>query len=445
MKITFYGGTRDVTGACYLLESATAKMLVDCGLFQGSENNAPLNREPFRFNPKEIDALFVTHGHIDHIGRIPKLVHDGFQGTIYSTAPTKDIARILLEDAYSLGEKEGEAFYTHEDIEEAFKKWKDVPYDKEISIRGSIAVTLREAGHILGSSFVSVASEGKRILFSGDFGNTPSILLPPPTAMKEIDYLIIESTYGNRVHESDEERRLALERAVEDVSARRGTLMIPAFATERTQDILFLLNEMLAGRRIPDLPVYVDSPLAIKVTHVFDRYMSFYRDDIKELYTKHPHIFQFKRLHLTESVEDSKKINAVPPPKVVIAGSGMMTGGRILHHLRRYLPEPNSMLVVVGYQAAGSLGRRLLEGEKYVKVLGEAIEVQAEIRQINGFSAHADHDQLFSFVENAREYLKHVFVVQGETDAALHLVQEIRDRLGLKAHAPTLGESVDLV
>ncbi|OGZ96947.1 MAG: hypothetical protein A2847_01755 [Candidatus Sungbacteria bacterium RIFCSPHIGHO2_01_FULL_50_25] len=443
MNLSFHGGAREVTGACYLFEAENKKILVDCGLFQGCEECPALNKKPFQFSPSEIDALFVTHAHIDHVGRIPKLVKDGFRGTIYSTAPTRDIARILLEDALTLSEKEGDQIYGEEDIKKAFSLWEDRAYGREFSF-GDMRVMFRDAGHILGSAFVDIRAEGKRILFSGDFGNTPSVLLPPPESVQEMDYLVIESTYGNRTHESDEARKISLERAVEDVSARGGVLMIPAFATERAQDLLHLLNEMLAEKRIPDIPVFVDSPLAIKITHVFERYPSYYKDEIRSLYTKHPHLFQFKKLHLAETVDDSKKINDISPPKVVIAGSGMMTGGRILHHLRRYLGDSRNMLVVVGYQAAGSLGRRLLEGEKFVRVLGNGIEVGAEVREINGFSAHADNPQLFSFIERAREHVRRVFVVQGEDDAALHLTQEIRDRLGIKADAPQLFDSVSL-
>ena len=442
MELSFHGGARDVTGACYLLKTAKTKILVDCGLFQGCEECPALNREKFAFDPSEIDALFVTHGHVDHIGRIPKLVKEGFRGKIYSTPPTKGISGVLLEDAHHIEEREGNELYDESHIAAALKLWEAIPYRKKIHV-GDIAVEFRNAGHILGSAFIEIEADGRRILFTGDFGNSPSVLLPEPEEVKGIDYLIIESTYGNRTHESDAQRRVELERAVEDAASRRGTLIIPAFATERTQDILFLLNQMLAEKRIPDIPVFVDSPLAIKVTKVFEEYPSYYREEIKKLYVSHPHLFQFKKLRLTESVDESKRINDVPQPKVVIAGSGMMTGGRILHHLRRYLGDSKSIIVVVGYQAAGSLGRRLLAGETRVKILGDDIEVRAEIRKISGFSAHADNPQLFSFVEQTRETLKRVFVVQGEDAEALHLVGEIRDRLGIPATAPLLHDVVE--
>ncbi len=443
MKLSFHGGAREVTGACYLLEAQKEKILIDCGLFQGSEECADLNFEKFKFNPKEVEALIVTHGHLDHVGRIPKLAKEGFSGKIYSTAPTKNLARLILEDALSLAKRKDEELYSHKNLEEAFSTWQSVSYDEEFSI-GSIKCKLTNAGHILGSAFPQIQAEGKQILFSGDIGNVPSTLLPPPESIKGTEYLIIESTYGNRTHEGEEDRVLKLERTMEDIAARGGTLMIPAFATERAQDILFLLNEMLHFKRIPEIPVFVDSPLAIKITEVFEQYPAYYKEEIQKLYLGHPNLFKFKKLKFTTSVEESKKINDIPPPKVIIAGSGMLQGGRILHHLRRYLSDPKSLLLIVGFQAAGSLGRRLIDGEKMVKIFGEEIEVRAEIRKINGFSAHADNPQLFSFVESTRDTLKRVFVVHGEEVQALHFAQEIRDRLGIQADAPTLYEEFEI-
>ena len=443
MNITFYGGAREVTGANYLFQTSRASILIDCGMFQGSREFDELNGKPFAYDPGAIDALFVTHAHIDHVGRIPRLVADGFHGRIISTAATRDLALTLLEDAMRLEQREDRVLFTSSDLDRTAELWEALPYYKEIIIN-EVSVTLRNAGHILGSSFVACVAEGKKILFTGDLGNVPSILLPLPDAPQDIDYLIIESAYGNRTHESASERLLELERAIEDIASRGGTLMIPAFATERTQDLLHVFNEMFHFKRVPEMPVFVDAPLAIRITEVFEKYPDYYCDEIKELYRKHPHLFQFKRLKFTERVEESKAINEVHPPKVIIAGSGMMNGGRILHHLRRYLPDPKSMLLIVGFQGAGSLGRRLLDGEKTVKILGETVFVSADIRKISGFSAHADNPQLVSFVSAARDTLKKVFVVQGEEAQALHLSQEIMDTMGIPAHAPSLGETFEL-
>lgn len=443
MKLSFHGGAREVTGACYLLKTKNTKILIDCGLFQGCEECADLNFEKFKFNPEEVEALFITHAHLDHVGRIPKLVREGFKGIIYSTPPTRDLARLILEDALSISLRQNHALYSKEDLEKTFTLWHDVAYHSEV-VAGDIRLTFREAGHILGSAFIDIMAEDKHLLFTGDLGNVPSPLLPPPEIFHDIEYLIIESTYGNRQHEEEEERQLMLERAIEDIAARKGVLIIPAFAMERTQDILFLLNEMLLFKRIPEMPVFVDAPLAIRATTVFEKYPQYYRDEIKTIFREHPNLFKFKKLRFTETPEESKHINDVLPPKVVIAGSGMLQGGRILHHLRRYLSDEKSILLITGYQAAGSLGRRLIDGAKMVKLFGEEIPVRAEIRKINGFSAHADNRQLFDFVSSNKDTLKRVFVVQGEEAAALHFMQEVKDRLGVEAIAPVLYDEFEI-
>lgn len=443
MKISFHGGAREVTGACYLLEAAGKKLLIDCGLFQGCEICADLNIKPFKFDPKSLDAVLVTHAHVDHTGRVPKLTHNGFKGKIYSAPPTKDLAHLLTQDAYSLAERRGDELYTEQDIENTFRNWEGKPYGEEFAV-GDIKIRFHQAGHILGSALIEITAEGKHLLFSGDLGNIPSVLVPPPAKVRGVEYMVIESAYGNREHENLDERVLRLERAIEDATSRGGTLLIPAFATERTQDMLYLLNDMLHFKRIPEISVFVDSPLAIKVTAVFEQYPAYFKEEIQKLYLEHPNLFKFRRLHFTVSVEESKAINNVPAPKVVIAGSGMMNGGRILHHARRYLQDEKSILLMVGFQPAGSLGRRLIDGVKNVKILGENIMVRAEIRKINGFSAHADNPQLMAFVSENRDTLKRVFVVQGEAAEALHLAQEVRDRLGIQADAPMLYDEYEL-
>lgn len=443
MKLSFHGGVQEVTGSCYLVQTERTNVLVDCGMFQGADDVSDVNFDDFAFDPASVQALFVTHAHLDHVGRIPRLVQKGFRGRIISTAATRDLARLILEDALSLARREDRQLFEEKDIEKTFSLWETASYHQKEKM-GDIAYQLDRSGHILGSSFIGLWADSKHLLFTGDLGNIPSTLLPPPDLVSGIDYLVIESTYGNRVHEHVAERELKFERAIEDAMAHGGTLMIPAFATERTQDILYLLNELLHFNRIPDVPVFVDAPLATRITEVYEQYGSEYRDEIRELIVRHPNLFRFKRLKFTENVEDSKHINDIPSPKVIIAGSGMMTGGRILHHARRYLQDPKSMLLIIGYQSPASLGRRLLDGAPTVRIFGEEIFVQAEIRQIDGFSAHADAPQLFSFVEQTRDTLKRVFVVHGEQTQAAHLAQEIRDRLGVQADVPVLHEEIVL-
>lgn len=449
MRISFHGGAREVTGACHLLETAGAKILVDCGLFQGSRECEEANFDPFGFRPAEIDAVIVTHAHIDHVGRLPKLVAEGFRGEIFSTAATRDLAAALLEDALHIAERESrdgrgrDALYGAVDLTRVMALWRTLGYHEAHTIKG-LTFSLDNAGHIMGSAMVAVEAEGKSILFTGDLGNVPSVLVPPPDTVQGIEYLIMESAYGTRAHEAPAERVLRLERAVEDTASAGGTLLIPAFATERTQDILFLLNEMAHQKRIPDLPIFVDSPLAIRITEVYERYPLEYKEEIRALLRQHPNLFRSKKLRFTPGVDESKAINNVVAPKVIIAGSGMMAGGRILHHAKRYLADQKSILLIMGFQAAGSLGRRLIEGEKSVKILGESVAVRAEIRKINGFSAHADNPQLFAFAEAQRATLKKVFTVQGETDQAQGLAQQIADRLGIAAVAPVQGQVFEI-
>ncbi len=443
MKLSFHGGAQEVTGSCYLLQTKQTNILVDCGMFQGGAEHEQKNFAEFGFDPALVRALLVSHAHLDHIGRIPLLVQKGFSGAIFSTAATKDLARFILEDALALARRESRELFNEADLDATFRMWRTAPYHQKSNV-GDVEFQFNRSGHILGSCLVELWVEGKHLLFTGDLGNIPSVLLPPPDTVEGVEYLIMESTYGSRTHESAQERTLRLERAIEDTASAGGTLMIPAFAAERTQEILHLINEMMHFRRIPDMPVFVDSPLAIRITGTYGHYPDEYHEDIRALMQIHPNLFKFKRLRFTESVDDSKSINDVLPPKVIIAGSGMMTGGRILHHARRYLGDEKSVLLITGYQGAGSLGRRLVDGASRVKMFGEDVPVRAEVRTIGGFSAHADGPQLFSFAERMRDTLEKVFVVHGEPAEAMFLAQEIRDRLGVPADVPALHDEVEI-
>lgn len=449
MKLHFFGGTRIVTGANYLLETRGAKILVDCGLFQGIKHVEDKNYEDFPYSAREIDFLLVTHAHLDHIGRIPKLYKDGFRGKILATKPTKDFIRPMLEDSQGILEKEArdlgrKPLYSATDVEESFKLIEGIDYDKKIDLGKGVSCQFRDAGHILGSAIIEIWAQKKKIVFSGDLGNPPVPLLKPTEFIDEADYVVVESAYGDRVHEARDERQNLLENAIEDTVATDGVLMIPAFALERTQELLYELNELVENHRIPRTPIFIDSPLALKALDIYRKYPEYYNKEAAYLIKSGDDLFKFPGLIFTETKEESKRINDVKSPKVIIAGSGMSTGGRILHHEIRYLPDPNSCLLIVSYQVAGSLGRRLLDGTKEVKIFNELVSVRATIREIGAYSAHADQEMLRNWIDRIKRPIKCVFVVQGEEGPALALVQLIRDHLGIDARAPMIGDMVEL-
>jgi len=461
MKLTFHGGAKMVTGANYLLEigspstsSGTTRILIDCGLHQGSNFCERHNWEPFAYDPKEISAVFITHAHIDHIGRLPKLVKDGFRGKIYSTLPTRDFGEILLLDSDHILEQEAHHFkkpilFNEGDIRNLMPLWQGVEYHEPVTV-GPFTATFYNAGHILGSSFIEVKvksekGQEEKIIFSGDLGNAPA----PIIGSWEIyeggaTYCLTESVYGDRIHENLPERKEILEDLIEDTVKRRGVLMIPAFAMERTQELIFEINDLMENGRIPRVPVFLDSPLAIKVTEVYRKYDRYFAHTGSEGRGDIGHLFKFPNLKMTFTTEESKSVNDVPPPKVIIAGSGMSHGGRIIHHERRYLQDPNSTLLVVGYQVAGSLGRQILDGVRSVKILGEAVPVKCRVKAIGGYSAHADQAQLLRWLTPMRHTLKKAFIVQGEEGPSSALAQKMIDELAVEAVIPNLGEEVVL-
>ena len=445
MKLTFYGAVKEVTGANYLLESGNTKILIDCGLFQGGTFSEKQNWEPFPFDPKEISAVFITHAHVDHTGRLPKLVKDGFQGKVYSTPPTKDFANLLLLDSEHILLEEAERFklpllYGVREVEELMAHWEGVSYHQEISI-GPIKVILYNAGHILGSSIIKVEAEGKKILFTGDLGNSPAPIIGPYEEFGDeaIDYCVIESAYGNRLHQPMKEG--IIEDTIEETVRIGGVLLIPAFAMERTQKLLFEINELIENGRIPRVPVYLDSPLAIKITGIYQKYISYFDKETQHLISQDKFLFDFPGLKKTLTTEESKAINEVPPPKIIIAGSGMSQGGRILHHEKRYLPDPKSTILFIGYQAKNSLGRRILDGEQMVKIHGEDVLVRCRKLVIEEMSAHADQQKLLDWLHPIRTSLKKLFVVQGEEESSLALAKKAIDDLAIRAEVPEKGRA----
>jgi len=448
MKLTFHGGAQSVTGANHLLETETTRVLIDCGMMQGGAFCDKHNSDDFVYDPSTIDALIVTHAHIDHTGRIPKLVRDGFKGKIYSTQPTKDFAAIMLEDSLGVLEKESkrrgeEPFYEIADVERALSLWEGRNYEESFMI-GDMRIVFHDAGHILGSLMAEIHHDDKRLLFTGDLGNTPNPLLPPYKLPKDITHLIIESVYGDRNHEDHKLRKGKLENAIEDIVDRKGVLIIPAFALERTQELLFEMNELVENGRIPSVPVFIDSPLAIKATKIYRKYRKYYNKEAKKIMLGGDDLFNFPNLKFTLKTDESKAIKVVPSPKVITAGSGMMNGGRITHHALNYLGDKNNMILFVGYTAGGSPGRRIQEGAKKMTFHGQEVNVRAEIRHVDGYSAHADHDALMEFTNATRETLKHVYVVQGEPKSSMFLAQRIKDYLGVEASAPKINKSVTL-
>jgi metallo-beta-lactamase family protein len=324
--------------------------------------------------------------------------------------------------------------------------WEGVRYHQVLKV-GDFKIEFYDAGHILGSSFISVSAEGKKIIFSGDLGNVPAPLVKDTETVKEADYVLVESTYGARLHENVENRKDLLEDAIEETVKAGGVLIIPAFAMERTQELLYELNDLVENGRIARIPVFIDSPLAIKITEVYKKYSENSEYFDKEAIATHAGgdaIFNFPGLKMTLTTEQSKEINAVPAPKIVIAGSGMSQGGRILHHEMRYLPDPKSAILFIGYQAKDSMGRRILEGAESVKIMGEEIPIRCKVKSISGYSAHADQDGLLKWLKPMRQSLKKIFIVQGEEEQMIPLSQKIRDEIAVETHIPSLGESVEL-
>ncbi len=434
-SLTCYGGVGTVTGANFLLQIEESgnklKILIDCGLFQGlmSENEVS---KAFDYDVTTIDYLFITHAHIDHIGRIPELVKAGFKGVILSTKETKDIARFMLKDlTHIAGEGEDAA-------EKALSLWTVHPYHepKKFELGGveAFSLSLYDAGHILGSAMYKLTfASGKSILFSGDIGNSPSPLQSDVERVSDATYILMDSVYGDRNHQSNEERDARFKEIIADVIERRSTLLIPVFSLERTQVMIHELDKLFTKEGLKSIPVFLDSPLAINITEIYrDRFNS--KD--KDLY--------FNKLQETAQVRDSISISHVPGPKIIMAGSGMSTAGRIVHHEEHYLPDPNATILFVGYQAAGTLGRLIQDGVKEVKIGEKLVEVNARVLSIDGFSAHADSDQLVKFVEASEKSVKKVFITMGELKSSIFLAQRLKDELGVESVIPEKGKSYEL-
>lgn len=480
MRITFHGGAQSVTGANYLLENDGQKLLVDCGLNQGTMYAEELNYREFPYDPKEIKYVFVTHSHIDHIGRLPKLYKNGFRGKVYTTTATRDLMNVALPDNLNkiLGEAKDmghEPLFTKKDVTGLMGLVEGVFYNEPVELDNGISAVLHDAGHILGSSIIEIRwirnfqspipnfqtnskfktqnlkpqaknqeLKTKKIYFSGDLGNPPTPLLRPTEQIHDANYIVIESAYGDRAHEAREERKNRLISVITETIKRGGTLMVPSFAVERTQELLFTLNELFNAGHIPKVPVFVDSPLAIKMTEVYRRHPEYFNKETSYLINSGDDVFNFPDLRMTVTTEESKKINDIRGPKIIIAGSGMSQGGRIIHHELHYLQDQKNTILFIGYQVDGSLGRRIQKGDSPVRILGQDIPVRCRIETISSYSAHADQPALLRWVSNSKDSLKKVFVVQGEEKPAKTLANLIHENLGVNAVSPVEGESFEL-
>jgi metallo-beta-lactamase family protein len=464
-SISFFGAAKNVTGSCYLLTVDDTKIVIDCGMYQ-ERKLKDRNWAPFGFDPKSVSAVILTHAHLDHCGRLPKLVHEGFSGNVFCTPATCDIAQIILADSAKIQEedvaykkrrhrKEGRKgphplvpLYTKEDAENVNHLFTKFGYGQPFKVADGIEATFNDAGHILGSATLSITIDGgdekRTIIFSGDIGRWDTPLLNDPTSLKHADYVVTESTYGNRTHKDNSTIPETLERVINETYEAGGQIVIPSFAVERTQELLYHLHGLLAEKRIPRIPVFIDSPMAIRVTEVFQRHPELFDEDTLEMLRRGDHPCDFPMLKMSRTVDESKSINASKESCIVIAGSGMCTGGRIKHHLKANIGRPESTILFVGYQAVGTLGRRLLEGDTPVRIHGQEFDVKAKIAKVNGFSAHADRNELLEWLSSLEEAPRRVFVTHGEPDAAEAFGALIYKERGWNVTVPDYEDTIEL-
>lgn len=473
MKITFLGATKIVTGSNFLVEAAGKKFLVDCGLYQGKAELEEQNYREFDYNPAEIDFMLLTHAHIDHSGRIPKLYNDGFKGPIYAHKATCDLCQIMLPDSGHIQEMEAEwknkkrirkgqptrgPLYTAEDALKCMEIFVPVKYDEIIQVSENIYVRFNDAGHMLGSSTIEIwaKEDGKetKAVFSGDLGNNDIPLLSEPTMIDNCDYLVMESTYGSRLHIRNDQKAELFLKIVSETIDNGGTVVIPSFAVGRTQEILYEINKIKENRHdeeflreyrtLMKVPVYVDSPLAISATQVFKENMDLFEDEVKEEMERGNNPLEFPGLKFTQTADESKALNESDEPSIIISASGMCDVGRIKHHLKHNIWNPKSTILFVGYQAPGTLGYEIVNGAKKVTIFGEEFAVNARIEYIEGYSGHADQEWLMNFVYSFYNKPKHIFLVHGEEESQEVLRNKILENTGIGVTIPVYGETYQL-
>ena len=473
MKITFLGATKTVTGSNFLVEAAGKKFLVDCGMWQGRKEIEEENFQDFEFNPLEIDFMLLTHAHIDHSGRIPKLYNEGFKNKIYAHKATCDLCALMLPDSGHIqemenewknrkrirkGEQPREPLYTAEQAARCLEIFEPVQYDEIVEITPDIQVRFNDAGHMLGSSIIElwVTEDGKqtKTVFTGDLGNNDIPLLSEPTMIEDADYLVMESTYGSRKHIKNDEKAEMFLDIVSETLDKKGTVVIPSFAVGRTQEILYELNKIKETKddekflkeyeTLMKAPVYVDSPLAISATEVFKENMDLFDEETQQEISKGDNPLEFPGLKFTVTADESKQLNADPTPSIIISASGMCEVGRIKHHLKHNLWNPSSCILFVGYQAPGTLGYSIVNGADKVKIFGEEIAVNARVEYIEGYSGHADQDGLMNFIYSFIKKPKQIFLVHGEEESQRVLKEKIEEDTKLPVIVPEFGETYDL-
>ncbi len=504
IEIQFLGAVGTVTGSQFLVSVGRRKILVDCGMFQGSPEEISRNRIPFAYAPDQIDALLLTHAHLDHCGRIPQLVKAGYRGPIHATSGTVDLAEIVLRDSAKLQEEAAqrwqrrharqapveeaaraeadeeagvetsqplpermrkakpearaetrEAIYGIADVEQTVRQFRSVDYDSPLSVTDGVQATFRDAGHILGSAIIELrltdGADERTVVFSGDLGRGNAPILRDPTPISHADYVLVESTYGNREHAPQEEAVNELVAAIGEVADDEGVLLVPSFAIGRTQELVWMLDELLRDGRIPRLPLYLDSPMASRASDVYLRHPEDYDEETRQLLQAGDSPLEYPGETYTNTVEQSKAIRSAKRPLMVVASSGMLTGGRIVHHLKDFLPDPKCTLLFIGYQGEGTLGRHIQSGGKTARLDGEEYDVRCRVRSISGFSAHADEHELSAWLSHfaaagsrGNGEPKQVFIVHGDPDAAEALATRVRDELGMRAHVPQYEERVTL-
>ena len=451
------GAAETVTGSCHLLRTPDTRILIDCGMFQGPPELERRNREPFPFDPAEVQAVLVTHAHLDHVGRLPKLVADGFAGPVLAAPGTRTIAEIILRDAAKIAredraralrkarragrEDEVEPLpYEEEDVDRALEAFRTVSYDETVEVAG-LKVRFRPAGHVIGSAWLEIDDGSGIFVASGDLGNRESILHPTPDRPQEARAVLCEATYGDRTHRSREATRAELREVLAEAAEAGGRVLIPTFALERTQTVLYEIARLQRSGEIPELPVFLDSPMATRMTAAYREHLDRFRPEVRDLADDGIDPFAPPRFETTVSSDESRALNDLDEPAIVLAGSGMMTGGRIVHHLKHHIWKPETHLIVVGYQASGTLGRALVDGAQRVRLVGDEIAVRGKIHTIGGLSAHADRDDLTAWLADSGDAAVHL--VHGEPDALVAFRDHLRER-GRTAHVVKDGEPLEV-